>query len=68
MQIVQMFYQKHNLEIGQFYSADENTGVIPRSPFTKGRHQVNSLGELYKSWTFYPGQYSDLSEGSTKTK
>ena len=26
------------------------------------------LGERCKSWTSYPGQYSDLSEGATKTK
>ena len=25
-------------------------------------------GGLCKSWTFYLGQYSDLSEGSTKTE
>ena len=43
----------------------------------QGRPHVISLvggggggggGGLCKSWTFYPGQYWDLSEGSTKTK
>ena len=31
------------------------TGTLP--------HEI-----LCNSWTFYPGQYSDLSEGSTKTE
>ena len=31
------------------------TGALP--------HEI-----LCNSWTFYPGQYSDLSEGSTKTE
>ena len=25
-------------------------------------------GDFVKSWTPYPGKYSDLSEGATKTK
>ena len=34
----------------------------------QGRPHVISLvgGGLCKSWTFYPGQYLDLSEGATK--
>ena len=37
----------------------------------QGRHHVNIFwggGGLCKSWTSYPGQYADLSEGATKTK
>ena len=37
----------------------------------QGRPHVISLvggGGLCKSWTFYPGQYSDLTEGATKNK
>ena len=32
----------------------------------QGRHHKNFFGGLCKSWTFYPGQYSDLRESSTK--
>ena len=37
---------------------------------SQGRNYVNFFdgGGLCKSWTFYPGQYSDLSKGSTKTE
>ena len=41
---------------------------------SQGRNYVNFFDEggggggLCKSWTFYPGQYSDVSKGSTKTE
>ena len=38
------------------------SGASPRNFFGGGG------GGLCKSWTFYPGQYSDLSEGATKNK
>ena len=40
------------------------------STHRQGWHHVNFFGrgELCKSWTSYPGQYSDLSEGATKAK
>ena len=28
----------------------------------------NEMGDFVKSWTSYPGKYSDLSEGATETK
>ena len=36
----------------------------------QGRHHINFFGGgvYIKSWTSHPGQYSDLSKGSTKTK
>ena len=37
----------------------------------QGRHHINFFGwggGLCKSWTFYPEQYSELIEGSTKTE
>ena len=60
-----------NAELNRYYSScqypkTENifrlvAGVSPHKFLWGG-------GGYVKSWTSYPGQYSDLSEGATKTK
>ena len=56
-------------------SKDLGTGYGMKKDFSEkaeqGRHHVGGGvggGGFLKSWTLYPGKYSDLSEGAAKTR